>query len=179
MTSGNLTAGAFYRNREYGIEIRDPEMVTTIVNHFDALRTMGAHVTREQLSRYTHAALQLREAYVRQQQSANKRAIAMLRDAMRVAEDDLIRIRLAGGAMHTVFSKTIRYLLQKHGNLTTVQLHGLIKELHPDLCDDSIDRVIDGQHFGKKWKHAVRTAQQYLKKKGEAAYEDGLWKACD
>lgn len=179
VTSGNLTAGGFYRNREYGIEIRDPGMVQTILTHFDALRTLGARVSREQLSRYSQAASELRETYIQQQKRVDRRAVKMLRDAMQTVEDDLIRIRLAGGAMHTVFAKTIGYLLQKHGAMSTVQIHSYIKELHPDLCDDSIDRVIDGQHFGKKWKHAVRTAQQYLKKKGEATYKEGLWKACE
>ena len=77
--------------------------------------------------------------------------------------------------MHTVFAKSIGYLLRKNGPMTTVQLHELIRELHPDLCDDSVDRVIDGKHFGKKWKHAVRTAQQSLKKKGEAEFANGVW----
>jgi hypothetical protein len=60
--------------------------------------------------------------------------------------------------------------------LTTEELHPMIKAIHPDLCDDSVDRVIDGKRFGKKWKHAVRTAQQQLKKRGLICYEDGLWR---
>lgn len=67
VTSGNLPAGAFYRNREYGIEVRDTEMVRTIVNHFDAMRIISAHVSREHSTRYAHAALQLRKAYIQQQ----------------------------------------------------------------------------------------------------------------
>jgi hypothetical protein len=61
--------------------------------------------------------------------------------------------------------------------MPTVQLHKLISELHPDLCDDSVDRVIEGENFGKKWKHAVRTAQQNLKKKGEIANSEGVWRS--
>lgn len=77
--------------------------------------------------------------------------------------------------MHTVFAKTIEYLLRRHGALSTVQMHPLIQRLHPDLCDDSVDRVIDGKHYGKKWKHAVRTAQQQLKKTETISLSDGLW----
>jgi hypothetical protein len=44
------------------------------------------------------------------------------------------------------------------------------------LCDDEVDRVIDGRHFGKKWKHAVRTAQQHLRRKGLIALEGELWR---
>jgi hypothetical protein len=60
--------------------------------------------------------------------------------------------------------------------MTTEDIHPLIKAIHPDLCDDSVDRVIDGKRFGKKWKHAVRTAQQQLKKRGVVRYDDGLWR---
>ena len=91
--------------------------------------------------------------------------------SFRNAQDSLIRVRLAGGAVHTVFAHTIEYLLRTNGPLTTETLHPMIKAIHPDLCDDSVDRVIDGKRFGKKWKHAVRTAQQQLKKRGGVATE--------
>ena len=99
-------------------------------------------------------------------------------ESLRSAEDSLIRIRLAGGPVHTVFARTIEYLLRSHGVMATEGLHPLIKAIHPDLCDDSVDRVIDGKRFGKKWKHAVRTAQQQLKKRGVICYENGLWRTC-
>ncbi len=88
----------------------------------------------------------------------------------------MIRLRLAGGAVHTVFAKTIHYLLTKYGAMPTTQLHTLIQELHPDLCDDTIDRVIDGKHYGKKWKHAVRTAQQQLKSAEVIEYASPVWR---
>ncbi|MGB9178477.1 MAG: hypothetical protein WCB68_04450, partial [Pyrinomonadaceae bacterium] len=58
-------------------------------------------------------------------------------------------------------------------------LHNMIEVIHPDLCDNSIDRVIDGKRFGKKWKHAVRTAQQNLKKKGLIILDSGRWSVSD
>jgi hypothetical protein len=177
VTSGNLTAGAFYRNLEYGVDIRDLAIVSDILDHFEVFQATGATVSREQLAKYVAAAEQLRETFVRQQRSASSAATKALREAMQDAEDDLVRLRLAGGAMHTVFGRTIGYLLRKHGPMSTVQLHKLIHELHPDLCDDSVDRVIDGQSFGKKWKHAVRTAQQDLKKKGEITHAEGVWQS--
>jgi len=96
-------------------------------------------------------------------------------ESLRAASDELIRVRLAGGAMHTVFARTICYLLRRHGPLTTQEIHPLVASIHPDLCDDSVDRVIDGKRFGKKWKHAVRTAQQQLKKKGIVEYDGEVW----
>jgi hypothetical protein len=83
--------------------------------------------------------------------------------------------RLTEGAVHTIFAKTILYLLKLYGSLSTKQLHIMIESMHPDLCDNTIDRVIDGKRFGKKWKHAIRTAQQHLKEKGLIKLNDKLW----
>jgi hypothetical protein len=51
----------------------------------------------------------------------------------------------------------------------------MIQEIHPDLCDDDVDRMIHGVRFGKNWKHAVRAAQQQLKRNGSIALQDGPW----
>jgi len=77
--------------------------------------------------------------------------------------------------MHTVFAKTILYLLRRFGAMPTICLHPRIQQIHPDLCDDTVDRIIDGRHFGKKWKHAVRTAQQQLKKQNLIRFRNNCW----
>jgi hypothetical protein len=177
VTSGNLTSAALYRNIEYGIDVRDSQIVGLILDEFSDLETAGTRIFRPELDRYIEAAKKVRETYERQQRSARANVRQAFEEAFRDAEDDLIRLRLAGGAMHTVFARTIVYLLRKYGPMATPQLHGLVKQLHPDLCDDTVDRVIDGKHFGKKWKHAVRTAQQQLKKAGQVAYRDGIWRS--
>jgi len=41
--------------------------------------------------------------------------------------------------------------------------------------DDSVDRVIGEVHFGKKWKHYARTAQQHLKRRGEIEFDGARW----
>jgi hypothetical protein len=177
VTSGNLTSAALYRNVEYGIEVRDSQIVGLILDEFSDLETAGTRIFRPELDRYVEAAKKVRETYERQQRSARASVRHAFEEAFRDAEDDLIRLRLAGGAMHTVFARTIVYLLRKYGPMATPQLHALVQQLHPDLCDDTVDRVIDGKHFGKKWKHAVRTAQQQLKKAGQVAYHDGIWRS--
>jgi hypothetical protein len=35
--------------------------------------------------------------------------------------------------------------------------------------------VINGQQFGKRWKHAVRNAQQYLKRSGQIVFDGMRW----
>jgi hypothetical protein len=51
-----------------------------------------------------------------------------------------------------------------------------VEGTHPDLCDNSIDRVINGVHFGRKWKHMLRNAQVFLRRKGLIELYDKKWR---
>ena len=53
----------------------------------------------------------------------------------------------------------------------TTTIASAVKQLLPDLCDDYEELLINGQRFGKAWKHRVRNAQQYLKHAGRISYE--------
>ena len=83
--------------------------------------------------------------------------------------------------MHTVFAeKRLNTCSAKPpGPMATSVLHPLISEIHPDLCDDTLDRVIDGRRYGKKWKHAVRTAQAHLKSRGVIGFDGRSWFVVD
>jgi len=176
VSSGNLTAGGLYRNFEYGVELRSHAIAGKIKRDILEYGTLGADVSPDQLQAYCDAADELRDLFDEQQRSARREIRRRFEESLRTAEDGLVRLRLAGEPVHTVFARTIEYLLRSHGPLTTEALHPIIKMVHPDLCDDAVDRVIDGKRFGKKWKHAVRTAQQQLKKRGVVLYEHGLWR---
>ncbi len=179
VTSGNFTASGLVRNIECGIEVRDREMASTIRRQMLGIARLAHLVTGDALSTYCQAALELRAAFERQRRGAASKLRRQFQERVRELDDDLIRLRLAGGAVHTVFARTIEYLLHAHGSLATRALHRLIEAIHPDLCDNTVDRVIDGQRFGKKWKHAVRTAQQQLKKRGAVTLDGGLWRLTD
>jgi hypothetical protein len=176
VTSGNLTDGAFYRNAEYGVEITDRGLVNQIRHDIADFQAIGAPVSAASMRSYAAAARTVRESFERQRTRVDPALKRAFDNAIRTAETELIRLRLAGGAMHTVFAKTLLVLLAREGPLSTPAIHGLVHQLHPDLCDDSVERVIDGKSFGKKWKHAVRTAQQQLKKRGLIAHDGTLWK---
>ncbi|MCA1626715.1 MAG: phospholipase D family protein [Acidobacteria bacterium] len=175
ITSGNLTAGGLALNYEYGIEISDQSVVEDIRRDITAYANLGASITTEQLVTYCQVADKVRAAFRKQQTSAAKSIRREFARALRGAEDELVRLRLMDGAIHTVFAKTILYLLGQHGPLKTEKLHTMIEVIHPDLCDNSMERIIEGKRFGKKWKHVVRTAQQNLKKKGLIALDSGCW----
>jgi hypothetical protein len=174
VTSGNLTRGGLDINYEYGLKVLDASTAAAINWDIIEYAALGALVPIEALKVYCDRAAQLRDLYSAQER-AIRRANTRLRGALVSAADDLTRLRLAGGPMHTVFAATILYLLATHGPLPTTELHPRVEAMHPDLCDNTIDRVIDGKRFGKKWKHAVRTAQQQLKKRGQIELRGDRW----
>jgi len=175
VTSGNLTAGGLERNYEYGLKILDGMIVSEILDDISSYSELGALISPEGLVAYCDVAQRVRRVFQQQRESARRSLRSEFQRQLREAERQLVSFRLAEGPMHTVFAKTILYLLSKYGPLSTEQLHRRIKAIHPDLCDDSVDRIIDGKHFGKKWKHAVRSAQQQLKRRRLVGLSHGRW----
>lgn len=175
ITSGNLTAGGIFRNFEYGVRVDDGRHVTSIKSDLLSFARLGAKIGFAEINHYCEISEEVSKLYREKERSVKNEAELKFRQAITNASDQLIRASLSGGALHTVFQRTILYLLKKNGRLPTTRLQLLVEEIHPDLCDNSVDRIIDGEHFGKKWKHAVRTAQQHLKKEGVIELVDGMW----
>lgn len=177
ITSANFTDGGSFTNFEYGVAVEDPACIKAIATDIERYADLGGTLSLRRLKELDTCVTELRAAIREEQRSINTklRTTAILE---REAEDQLLGSRVEGRSIFTVFGDTILYLLAS-GPTTTVELHDRIRSIHPDLCDDSLDRVIDGQHFGKLWKHQVRTAQQNLKKANLVSYDPArhLW-AC-
>ena len=77
---------------------------------------------------------------------------------------------------NAVFSEAIRFVLIR-GPQTTPVIHEQVRQLEPDLCNDSEELISNGKSYGMRWKRQVRNAQQFLKRRGEATYDDDtrLW----
>lgn len=175
VTSGNLTGAGLGRNYEYGILATDPVVVADVHDDFDGLRGIGASVGLEQLAAYCVVAERIQHSFRKQLASAQAKLRREFQRDLKLAEDDLIRLRLRGSSPTKIFENTLLYLLRTHGPLRTSELQPQVQALHPDLCDDTVDRVIDGQHFGKRWKHMVRTAQSHLKERAVVELAHGKW----
>ncbi|HUE72334.1 MAG TPA: phospholipase D-like domain-containing protein [Pirellulaceae bacterium] len=175
VTSANLTAGGLYRNIEYGVGISDVTTVTAIHAELESFGRLAAPIDRPRLERYCELATEVTTEVSRQLRAVTSAAKSKLDKALRSTEDELLRWRSAGGRVTPVFADTIVFLLERDGPLSTAELHPRIKGIHPDLCDDAIDRVIDGRHFGKRWKHWVRSAQQRLTRDGRVKLIGGKW----
>lgn len=178
VTSGNLTAGGLHRNYEYGLCISDQPAVERVRRDIDQYAGLGASIDADQLSAYCQAAEEAQSAFQKQQRTASRSAQRHFKETLQKANDELIRLRLAEGPITRVFEKTVLYLLRREGPLSTREIHPQIQQIHPDLCNDGVDRVINGERFGRKWKHSVRTAQQHLKKRGRIELVDGSWRLC-
>ncbi len=174
ITSGNLTHGGLRGNYEYGVALRRPELVREVRHDFEGYADLGAPLTIGEIDDFAAETEELRKEFRANERRAVKAASAAFKGKLRKAEDRILHLR-AGKSNQAIFRKTIEYLLSK-GPMKTSDLHPLIQRLHPDLCDDSVDRVIDGVHFGKRWKHHVRSAQQALKSGGTIAFDGGMWR---
>lgn len=175
ITSGNLTGSSLNRNYEYGIRITDTDAVKKITQDLQAYGSLGLEVTLPELEQVAEIAKTLRAGYDDAIQTARgeaRREFARQQEAIR---ESLRSIRARPGeTTNSIFSRTILYLLRDNA-LTTREINSLVADIHPDLCDDSIDRVINGVSFGRRWKHMVRNSQVSLRKRGLIKLDGRKW----
>lgn len=175
ITSGNLTDGGLRNNCEYGASIRTPRLVKEVRHDFEGFAHLGAQLSIEEIEEFSAELQGLRATYQAQNRRLLNDVRTKFKSRLRNAEDRVLQFRARSTTTQGVFRKTILYLLAK-SPLKTSELHPLIQKIHPDLCDDAVDRVIGGLNFGKKWKHHVRSAQQALKREGLANFDGERWR---
>lgn len=152
ITSGNFTRGGLVQNYEYGIALYDKSLVESISDDMRAYAGLGSTLTLETLGRLADETRELQTLKKNAERAQRQTGIGkQLRQRANVIQDTLLRSRIRDRPITAIFSDTIRYLLWS-GPKTTEELHER-KDIHPDICDDTIDRVINGQRFGKLWKH--------------------------
>jgi len=174
ITSGNMTDGGLLRNFEYGVKVDDRDLIRRIKRDVTDYAGLGTRMETSQLKFFAQISHELRDIGIEVDKSIKSRLRAEFQEKLNRFDGEIIRTRAAGRAPHAIFAEAILYLLARRP-MPTAERHPLIQRIHPDLCDDSVDRVIDGKHFGKKWKRAVRTAQQHLKRTRQVGVRDGLW----
>ena len=180
VTSANLTNGGLWRNLEYGVLLRDEEIVNALRNDMHDFAALGNVVEHSMLKALANETERLRAAKVVTDNSADRKSRERLISLLAETRTLVLKARARGKTTTGILADTILYLLQHQGSLTTQAMHPLVQALHPDICDDDVDRVIDGVHFGKKWKHHVRNAQQQLRRQGRIVrQDDGRWTLTD
>lgn len=168
ITSANLTYGGIKTNFEYGALVNDKKTVASVKSDILEYSGLGSSIGRSFLEEIELESKKIEKIKTGLAKKYKDSSLSkLLRKTERKISKSLLVNRVDGGStINEIFSKSIIYLLSKYSQLTTAQLNSMIKEIHPEICDDRVDRIISGQHFGKLWKHAVRNAQSSLKKSG-------------
>ncbi|MBI4460442.1 MAG: hypothetical protein HY648_10345, partial [Acidobacteria bacterium] len=174
VTSANLTDPGLSGNLEYGVAFTDQRAVCEIRRDFEDYARLGVKMSPSEIAPLAEELSELKALFQRAQQSIRAQARRAFKEKLQAAHFRLLKHRAEGRTTNAILSETILFLLAK-GPLSTPELHPLIQCIHPDICDDSTDRIIDGVHFGKKWKHHVRGAQVVLRRQGRIRYDGKLW----
>ena len=174
VTSANLTDKGLWRNFEYGIVLHEPGEVARVRADVLSYGELGSPVVLSQLRAFADVAQDLRALRVKAEASLRHKLREEFDKRLDSMDEDLLRARAGDRSPQAILSDAVLYLL-RDGAMKTPEIHAGVQRIHPDLCDDNIDRVINGFHFGKKWKHAVRNAQSHLKERGRIRLVDGYW----
>ena len=168
ITSANLTYGGIQSNFEYGVLIDDTKTVKLVKQDILDYANLGNIIDKTLLNKIYYESKKIEKIKTERDKSFKNSDLAkLLNKSEQKIDTELLENRLTKGkTINGIFSDTIIYLLSKYGSLTTKELNNQIQSIHPDICDNNIHRVINGQDFGKFWKHSVRNAQFSLKKKG-------------
>jgi phosphatidylserine/phosphatidylglycerophosphate/cardiolipin synthase-like enzyme len=175
ITSANFTDGGLRRNFEYGVVATDTNTVAKVLNDMRDYAALGSLVTHDSLESMASISKDLKGLRQKAERSIRREFRRAFNEKLEEARIQLLTVRAEGKTTHGIFADTILYLLARQPMRTT-DMHPMIQRLHPDLCDDHEDRVIKGVHFGKKWKHYVRNAQQHLKRQGLITFDGTYWR---
>lgn len=172
ITSANLTMNGLYSNTEIGVLVDNDQIASELALHLENLAGVGIQLRPEKLLQLAD----LTDRFSQETGTAQSQAAGATKEFRDEANHLLNQLRgQSGQTTNSVFGDTIRMAL-RGGSKTTHDIHLIVQTIHPDMCDDSIDRVIDGVHFGKRWKHMIRNAQQHLKRQGEIELIGGKWR---
>jgi hypothetical protein len=172
--SGNLTSSALDTNYEYSVGIKDLTSVSQIYNDMRSYSELGSALSKEQTNELAEIAEQLVSEYRSAQKSVTAPFKKRFNEALKRADFKFTQAFVGTKSANSVFSGAILYVLER-GPKRTDEIHTHIKQLLPELCDDSAELIINGERYGKAWKHQIRNAQQSLKAKGLIVLNDNRW----
>ena len=170
VTSGNLTRAGLDRNFEYGVLFEERAHVRAVRHDLLSVMRLGSEVTADTLAGYALRQERLREARADRDASASPEARQRFNRVIREARQEFTETQVGARSRNAMFGEAIGVALER-GPRTTDEIHEIVRGLLPNLCDDSAELIINGARYGKEWKHYVRNAQQYLKRKAIVEYE--------
>ena len=170
VTSGNLTRSGLDRNLEYGVLLKEPDLVQTVRKDMLAFARLGSQVDAATIATLAPLEEELRQARADMTRSAPRSAKRRFNEVLRQARPTLASMQVGDRSAHAVFGEAIRFVLAG-GPQTTKSIEREVSQLLPALCDDSDYFFIKGVRYGRTWKRRLRHAQQHLKRRGIVTYD--------
>lgn len=174
VTSGNFTDSGLRRNFEYGVHLNGPTSVAEIRTDMLSYGELGSVVSLGQLQSFASAAKDLRLLRRKMEVGLRRKLRSEFDRKLDEMEEAVLRVRAGDRSLDAILADAVIYVLRE-GPLPTPLIHAAVQQIHPDLCDDTVDRIINGRSFGKKWKHSIRVAQSHLKQRCKIKLHEGLW----
>jgi phosphatidylserine/phosphatidylglycerophosphate/cardiolipin synthase-like enzyme len=174
VTSANLTPSGLDFNFEYGVSLDESGVVRQVKGDLEAYARLGSALNKTELDSLLGVANGLKEEYKQAIKATNRRIKSRFNETLRQAQRQFLSVQVGNRTAHGLFADAMIYLLSSCP-LSTEELHPKIAQLLPDLCNDDTDLIINGQKFGKQWKHTVRNAQVYLSRAGRIVLRNGKW----
>lgn len=184
ITSANLTRGGLSYNYELGFAVTDPQEVAGISNDLREYAGFGVLVPADALAELDDMARRARECKEISDASLSDDAKSDYDIALNNISERLVELRTSAeefkvdpeASINAKFAAAVVYVLRHNGPMQTTIINEHVQKLMPELCDDNVDRVINGVSFGKKWKHQVRISQLHLRLSGVIIREGKIWR---
>ncbi|MDR2587866.1 MAG: phospholipase D-like domain-containing protein [Spirochaetales bacterium] len=164
ITSANLTNGGIRTNFEYGVLIDDSQLIKTIKQDVLDYVSLGHIFDKPFLARIHKESQKIERVQDKTFKERNDFELKLLLEQGQKINDIFIKRYKNKETRHSIFVKTVRFLLENHSQLTTLDLYELVKDIHPEMCDDTIE-----YHNEKRWKIEVRQALFFWRRKGIVA----------
>ena len=174
VTSANITRPGLDRNLEYGVLLDEPALARRVRSDMLAHVRLGSEIDTTEFAALQPLETELREQHAAYEASAAPDARRRLDEVLRRAHQKFASTQVGDRSRNATFGEGVLMALER-GPLPTREIAEVVRGLFPALCDDSQELVINGERYGKAWKHSVRNAQQHLKRRGAVVY-DGIAK---
>ena len=161
ITSANLTYGGLISNFEYGVLIDDIESVKMIKRDVLDYAALGHIFDKTFITMIYEESQKIKQVQEKPDKERNDSELRLLLEQKERIDSLFIHRYENKETRHSIFVKTVLFLLQKHKQLTIIEIYAFVKDIHPEMCDDSIE-----YHNEKRWKIEIRQALFFWRRKG-------------
>lgn len=172
--SSNLTPSGFEYNYEYNVGFSDSEHIQKIRTDIEDYTLLGNTVEREKVNELSIISKEVKEEYSKVIKSATSSIKKKFTATLKIADVKFTEALVGKKTAYSIFKEAVIYCLSKEP-LSTIDLQDKVQRMLPDLCVDE-ELVINGQRFGKAWKHQVRTVLNDLRRRGNLIAINKIWR---